>query len=273
MSPSHLLGHSSRPAGPGPQGIVVRSLRKRFGAVQALDGVDLEVRPGEIVGVLGQNGAGKSTLLRVLGTTVLPDSGQASIAGHDVVTEASLTRRATGVVLGDERSWYWRLSGRANLEFFAALHGYGRRQGRTVASRLLSQTGLDDVADRRFDGYSSGMKARLSVARALLGHPAVLLLDEPSRTLDPVAAADLRRMILDFAEGQAAAVLWVTHDLHEAAEISDRILVIAHGRVAAARERPARASDLEALVAQVMGGPGREGASANGRGALAPRHS
>jgi ABC-2 type transport system ATP-binding protein len=230
-------------------------LTKHFGAVKALDGVDLEVRPSEIVSVLGQNGAGKSTLLRVLGTTVLPDAGRATVAGHDVVKEARAARRATGVVLGDERSWYWRLSGRANLEFFAALHGLGRKAASARAVELLALLGLEEVADRRFDRYSSGMKARLSVARALLARPPVLLLDEPSRTLDPVAAADLRRIMLDLTHTEDRAVLWVTHDLHEAAEVADRVIVVAHGRVAAAREQPSSAEELDGLVSSIVRGP------------------
>jgi len=150
-----------------------------------LDGVDPDVRPGQVVALLGRNGAGKSTLLRVLGTTVLPDEGDAHVAGHHVASAAREVRRHTGLVLGEERSWYWRLSGRANLEFFGVLLGLRRDAARARADELLHLMQLAPVADQRFDGYSSGMRARLSIARALLGRPRVLLLDEPPAPWTP----------------------------------------------------------------------------------------
>ncbi|WP_139977461.1 ABC transporter ATP-binding protein [Nocardioides litoris] len=212
-------------------GIEVDGLRKQFDQVAALDGVDLEVGRGEVVTLLGQNGAGKSTLLRILGTTVLPDAGTARVAGHDVVLDRRRATRSLGLVLGEERSWYWRLTGRQNLEFFAALHGLRRRTARARAAELLERTQLADAADRAFSGYSSGMRARLSLARALLVEPSVLLLDEPSRTLDPIVARDFRTVVTAGAREGGAAVLWVTHDLHEAAEVSDRMVILHRGTV------------------------------------------
>ena len=153
-------------------GIRVRGIVKRFAGHTALDSVDLDVAPGEVVALLGPNGAGKSTLLRILGTTVLPDEGTATVGGHDVANDAVAVRRRIGVTLGDERSWYWRLSGRQNLEFFGAMYGLRRRAARARAAGLLREVGLEQAADRRFDGYSSGMRARLSMARALLAEPA-----------------------------------------------------------------------------------------------------
>ena len=229
-------------------GIAVRGLTKRFGAVVALDGLDLTVAPGELLAVLGRNGAGKSTLMRILGTTVLPDAGTATVAGHDVVTAATAARRSTGLVLGDERSWYWRLSGRANLEFFAALYGLRRAAARRRVAELLDRLGLGEVADRRFDAYSAGMRSRLSLARALLGEPPVLLLDEPSRTLDPVVAVDLRALVTGLARDEGRAVLWVSHDLHEVVAVADRVVVVAGGHVVAERVRPDDTRELERLL-------------------------
>jgi ABC-type lipoprotein export system ATPase subunit/ABC-type polysaccharide/polyol phosphate export permease len=163
-------------------GISAVGLGKRFGAVQALSGVDVAVGAGEIVAVLGQNGGGKSTLLRILGTTVIPDEGRALVGGHDVVTDALAARRALGLMVGDERALYWRLTGRGNLAFFATLHGLRGRRGREHVDELLEQVALADVADRRATGYSSGMRMRLMLARALIGNPRVLLLDEPARS-------------------------------------------------------------------------------------------
>lgn len=245
------LDAERRETAPGiSAGIHARGLRKSFGDVDALNGLDLDVAPGEVLAMLGQNGAGKSTLLRVLGTTVLPDEGSAYVGGHDVLTDAANARRSTGLVLGDERSWYWRLTGRANLEFFGALYGFRRRERRERATELLELVQLSSVADRRFDGYSSGMRARLSIARALMARPSVLLLDEPTSTLDPVMATDSREFILSIARKENSAVLWVTHDLHEAAVIADRILVVAAGRIVVERENEGSAGYLAELLSE-----------------------
>jgi ABC-2 type transport system ATP-binding protein len=233
-------------------GLTTVGLRKRFGTVQALDGIDLEVGAGEIVALLGRNGAGKSTLLRILGTTVLPDEGTATVAGYNVADESPLVRRNTGVVLGDERSWYWRLSGRRNLEFFGAMYGLRREAARRRADELLELVQLSGAADRRFDGYSSGMRARLSLARALLVEPPVLLLDEPSRTLDPIVALEFRGILQQMTRDDRRAVLWVTHDLHEAAAIADRIVVMEGGRVVAEQTTKSTARKLERLLMSVV---------------------
>jgi ABC-2 type transport system ATP-binding protein len=227
-------------------GIRVRGIRKRFRNVQALDGVSLEVEPGEVVALLGPNGAGKSTLIRILGTTVLPDSGGATVAGHDVVDDPVAARRSLGLMIGDERSHYWRISARRNLAFFAALAGIPRREAASRTATLLDAVGLRDAADRPVLGYSSGMRARLSLARALLADPPVLLLDEPTRNLDPLAAARFRKSASRLAAGtKRTGVLFATHDLHEAAEMSTRILVLSAGQVVL--EEPARGLDAVRL--------------------------
>lgn len=228
-------------------GIRIVGLRKAFGAHLALRGVDLEVPWGGIVALLGPNGAGKSTLLRTLGTSVLPDAGVVEVAGGNVVDQPGAARRALGLVLGEERSWYWRLSGRQNIEFFAALHGFGRREARSRAVELLKLVDLVAEADRRFDRYSSGMRARLSLARALLHEPPVLCLDEPTRTLDPVAASAFRALVVAQAE-TGRAVLFTTHDLHEAAAVASRVVVMVRGRVAASAEDRPNAARLERIL-------------------------
>lgn len=228
-------------------GLQVQRLHKTFGELEALRGVELEVPWGDIVAVLGPNGAGKSTMLRILGTTVLPDSGHVEVAGHDVVNHPGAARRSLGLVLGEERSWYWRLSGRDNLEFFAALHGLRRHAASTRASEVLCAVDLQDVADRRFDRYSSGMKARLSLARALLHEPPVLCLDEPTRTLDPVAAVAFRALVRAQADS-GRAVLFTTHDLHEAAAVASRVVVMVAGRIVASADDRPDAARLERLL-------------------------
>jgi ABC-2 type transport system ATP-binding protein len=211
-------------------GIKVRGLEKCFGKVGALRGIDLDVAPEEIVSVLGPNGAGKSTLLRILGTVVLPDEGTAVVGGVDVVADPIGARRKTGLMLGDQRSFYWRLNGRRNLAFFAALHGM---RGPTAASRvqeLLNVVQLADVADRPVRGYSSGMRARLGLARALLADPPLLLLDEPTRSLDPLAAARFQEAAISLARDRGAGILLATHDLHEAVAVSDKVVILSAGR-------------------------------------------
>ncbi|MGH2993060.1 MAG: ABC transporter ATP-binding protein [Solirubrobacterales bacterium] len=226
-------------------GIRAREVRKRFRTVQALDGVSLDVEPGEVVALLGPNGAGKSTLLRILATTVIPDSGSAMVGGNDVVEDAMAARRSLGVMIGDERSHYWRISGRRNLAFFAALAGIRRREAAARTERLLEVVGLSEAADRPVLGYSSGMRARLSLARALLPGPPLLLLDEPTRNLDPLAASRFREQASRLAAERRTGILFATHDLHEAVAISTRILVLAAGRIVL--EEPARGLDAGRL--------------------------
>lgn len=213
-------------------GIVAEAVTKSFGPVRALDGVDLEVGPGQVTAMIGANGAGKSTLVRVLATTVIPDSGAVRIADHDVVRRSREARDAVGLVLGEERSFFWRLNGLQNLEFFGALHGMRRAEARAKALEVVASVGLADVASRRVDRYSTGMRARLGLARALLGDPSVLLLDEPTRSLDPMSTISIRELVLGLAKERSAAVLFVTHDLHEAAVVADQVAILARGRVA-----------------------------------------
>jgi ABC-2 type transport system ATP-binding protein len=230
------------------QAISARDVTKRFGEVNALDSVSFDIATGQVVALLGANGAGKTTLLRILGTTVICDSGEAIVAGHSVTTAPAAVRRSIGFLLADERSWYWRLTGRHNLEFFAALYGLPRKEGRRRVERLLDEVGLLDAADRSFGGYSSGMKLRLSLARALLPEPPVMLLDEPTRSLDPVATKHFRDLMLQISRERGTAVLLATHDLHEAAAVGSRVLILSRGRLADASEGWTDTAELEDML-------------------------
>ncbi len=212
-------------------GIRARGLVKRFGTVVALAGVDLDVARGEIVSVLGPNGAGKSTLLRILGSTVIADEGSATMAGVSIAEDSAEARRRVGLSIGDERSLYWRLSGRQNLDFFAALHSVGAGRSKDRVNALLEAVGLVDAADRPVRNYSSGMRARLALARAMLGEPPLLLLDEPTGSLDPLAAARFRETMVALTRDRGTAILLATHDLHEAVEVSDRVVVLSAGSI------------------------------------------
>ena len=209
--------------------------RRPFGRaerVTALTGIGFEVRAGEIFGLLGPNGSGKTTLLKILACLVLPNAGRALVDGLDVARHDRAVKRLVGFVTADERSFYWRLTGRENLHFFATLYGLGAAQARTRADELVSAMDLAGVADQQFMSYSSGMKQRLAIARALLHDPPILCLDEPTRSLDPIAAKHLRRFIVEELNARhGRTILLATHNLQEAEEICGRLVVLDRGHV------------------------------------------
>ena len=166
--------------------IVVEGLERRFDDVEAVRGVDLEVPEGEIYGFLGPNGAGKTTTVRMLTTLLRPTGGSATVAGHDVVGDASAVRRAIGVAL-QEAALDPLMTGRELIRLQATLHGISRAEGRRRGDELLDKVGLIDAADRRVGTYSGGMQRRLDLASALVHEPRVLFLDEPTTGLDPVS--------------------------------------------------------------------------------------
>ncbi len=199
--------------------------------VRALRGVDLHVRRGEIFGLLGPNGAGKTTLLKILSCLILPDSGRAVVGGFDTAQENQVKPRI-GLIHPDERSFYWRLSGRENLRFFATLYDVPARRAETRIRELLEKVDLGESADRRFSDYSSGMKQRLAVARALLHDPPILLMDEPTRSLDPAASLALRSFIRDeLQKRDGKTILLATHNLREAEILCDRLAILIKGRI------------------------------------------
>jgi ABC-2 type transport system ATP-binding protein len=201
------------------------------GRVSALRGVDLHVKTGEIFGLLGPNGAGKTTLVKILSCLILPDRGHASIGGFDVRHEDKV-KALLGLVHSDERSFYWRLSGRDNLRFFARLYDVPGKRIESRIDELLLKVDLADAAPRRFSDYSSGMKQRLAIARALLHDPPILLMDEPTRSLDPAASLSLRRLIKDELNGRdGKTILLATHNLREAEVLCDRIAILVSGTV------------------------------------------
>ena len=204
---------------------------QRAERIQALRGVDFAVGRGEILGLLGPNGAGKTTLLKILACLVLPDTGEAIVDGHPTHDENRVKRRI-GLVHSDERSFYWRLSARENLRFFARLYNVPFRQTETRIGELLERVDLVDAADRPFSGYSSGMKQRVSIARALLHDPPILLMDEPTRSLDPATSIELRGFIRDELQARdGKTIVLATHDLREAETISNRVAILVKGKV------------------------------------------
>jgi ABC-2 type transport system ATP-binding protein len=205
---------------------------RRAERVTALRDISLETRAGEIYGLLGPNGAGKTTLLKILAGLVLPSAGRALVGGVDVARDDRAVKRSIGFVTSDERSFYWRLTGRENLDFFARLYGLRSSEARRVSSELLDVMDMASIADRSFMSYSTGMKQRLAIARALLHDPPILCLDEPTRSLDPIAAKHLRRFVIDrLNRERGKTVLLATHNLQEAEEMCGRLVVLDRGRV------------------------------------------
>jgi ABC-2 type transport system ATP-binding protein len=203
--------------------------RERF---RAVDGIDLRVEGGEIFGILGPNGAGKTTTMRMLATLLEPTAGTARILGHDLVTEAREIRRRLGAVLSGERSLYWKLTARENLEYFAALYHVPPAQTKDRIARILETVRLTDRADDYVEKFSTGMRQRLVLARALLPAPELLLLDEPTVGLDPQAARDLRERVVQLRD-EGRTVLLTTHYMEEADQLCDRIAIVDHGRIVA----------------------------------------
>ncbi len=199
------------------------------GSVQALRGLDLEVVPHTIHGVMGPNGSGKSTLLRILATLVTADGGRASVAGHDVTRDGNSVRGLIGFSTGDERSLYWRLTARQNLEFSAALRHLPSPDA--AIESTLSLVNLAGHADRPVSGFSQGMARRLGLARALLHSPPILLLDEPTRSLDPVSRDEFHVVISRLRDDAGVTTLLTSHDLDEAVSVCERVSVLREGQI------------------------------------------
>lgn len=236
--------------GPAPRSIIETfALTKRFSKMRnyrallrfrrqenltAVDAVSLRIGEGEVFGLLGPNGAGKTTLVKMLCTLILPTEGRALIDGNDVVANAAAARQRIGLIDCQERSFFWRLSGRQNLEFFAALYNLRGPQADRRIAELLDLVGLSDHADRQFMHYSSGMRQKLAIARGLLAMPPIVFMDEPTRSLDPVIAHELRVFIREtLVQALGRTVVLVTHRLEEAEELCQRVAIMNHGKIIA----------------------------------------
>ena len=198
----------------------------------AVNGVDLQIKRGEIFGLLGPNGAGKSTTIRMLCTLLEPTSGTAHVNGFDLVAQANDVRRSLGTLLAGERSIYWKLTGRENLEYFAALYHIPATVARQRVEELIERMELKDRANELVEKYSTGMRQRVAIAKALLARPPILLLDEPTLGLDPQAARRLRELIAELKQ-EGHTILLTTHYMEEADQLSDRIGIIDTGRIIA----------------------------------------
>ena len=211
-------------------------LRRKFKPpVEALRDVSFNVREGEIFGLIGPNGAGKTTLTKIIATLIQPTSGKSTVNGYDTVRDDEHVRLNVGLAGAEERSFYWRLTAEQNLLFFARLYGLSSADGKRSIRELFELFELEELARRRFGELSTGNKQRLSVARAMLANPPVLLLDEPTRSLDPLAAARMRATIRSLAQSDRnrVTIFLTSHNLAEVEELCDRVAIISKGEIRA----------------------------------------
>lgn len=211
--------------------IQARGLVKHFGEVKALNGIDLDVEQGKVVGLLGPNGSGKTTTVRILSTLLRPDAGTATIGGHDVVDSPDEVRQLIGLT-GQYAAVDQYLTGRENLELFGRLFHLSKKDAASRADELLHRFDLTEAADRGIKGYSGGMRRRLDLAASLIGNPAVLFLDEPTTGLDPRSRQGMWEVIEKLVR-EGTTVLLTTQYLEEADQLASRIVVLDHGKVIA----------------------------------------
>lgn len=203
------------------------------GKIRALDGVDLKVGEGEIFALLGPNGAGKTTLIKILATLLLPTSGEARICGWDAAKKPRQVKKLISLMAGDERSFYWRLTGRQNLNFFAALYNLFGKEARQKIEEAAALFGLEAL-DRRYQEYSTGTKHRLALARSFLNGAKIIFMDEPTRSLDPNAAFQLRELVKKkVRDGVLKTVFFTTHQTEEAQGLADRMAILEKGKIKA----------------------------------------
>jgi len=200
--------------------------------VEALKGISLEIRPGEVFGLLGPNGAGKTTLIKILTTLLLPTSGEAWVNGYRLTQDDNLIRASVGCMLMGERGLYWKLTGRENLVFFGALYHLSPADRARRADEIIARLGLEDLADRTVETYSSGQKMKLAFAKALINDAPLLILDEPTNTLDLPSARELRAVVRELNQA-GKTVIYTTHIMAEAEMMCDRVAILDRGEVLA----------------------------------------
>jgi ABC-2 type transport system ATP-binding protein len=228
--------------------IIIRNISKKFPKTsgyrdllpfrkrewtEAVKDISLDIKEGEFFGMLGPNGAGKTTLIKMLCCLVLPNSGTASVFGSDIIKNEQRVKETVGLVSAEERSFFWRITGRENLEFYAALYNIPRHTVSRRINELLELVGLEEDGDKRFQSYSTGMRQKLAIARGLLSEPRLLFVDEPTRSLDPISAQAVRRFLKEKIAAAGKTIVLATHNLNEAEQLCDRLAIIDHGHLKA----------------------------------------
>ena len=206
--------------------------RTQKNVVHALKGVTFKVEHGEIFGLLGPNGAGKTTLIKILTTLLFPTEGTAKVNGYSLEQDKEI-KSSIGAMLMGERGLYWKLTGKENLEYFGALYHVPKRLRRDRIQSLINLLELDNIADRTVETYSSGQKMKMVFARALINNAPILMLDEPTNTLDVKEARRLRKIVKEQNEDNNKTIIFCTHLMHEAEELCHRVGIIDHGQIIA----------------------------------------
>jgi sodium transport system ATP-binding protein len=229
---------------------------KQRGEIRAADAVTLEVRPGQIYGLLGANGAGKTTVMRLLATLIAPTSGSAEVAGHDIVREPGAVRSRVGF-LAASTALYGRLTAREMVTYFGELNGLSRPEVKVRLERLATELDMHEFLDRRCEGLSTGMKQKTSIARTLVHDPAVMIFDEPTLGLDVTTSRAIVRFVQE-CRARGKTVIYSTHMMHEVEKLCDRIGVIhggrlmAEGTLAELRQRTGE-QDMEEVFVKIIG--------------------
>jgi sodium transport system ATP-binding protein len=239
-------------------------LHKQFGTKKAVEGVSFTARDGEITGLLGPNGAGKTTTLRMLYTLLRPDAGRVLVDDVDAQTHSLEVRRRLGV-LPDARGLYRRLTARENIRYYAELHGLSAAQTRERIDLLIKTLAMEDIAERRTDGFSQGERLKTAIARALVHNPSNVLLDEPTNGLDVMSTRSLRDFLRQL-KSEGRCVVFSSHVMQEVAALCDRIVIVAQGRVVAdgtaeeikeqAHEQSLEEAFMKIIGAAAIGGVG-----------------
>ncbi len=208
-------------------------LRSKWNEVRAVDQLSFELKPGQILGLLGINGAGKTTTIKMCSTLLQPTSGRIEVDGLDSVKDDIRIKGLVNMIAGGERMLYWRLTGRENLEYFASLYGLNNSQTKEQIKKLLHDVELEEAADVPVERYSKGMKQRLQIARGLINDPKYIFLDEPTLGLDAPIAKHLRQYVKKMAREQGKAILLTSHYMQEVEELCDEVLIIDKGKLIA----------------------------------------
>lgn len=199
--------------------------------ILAINGVNLKVKRGEVVALVGPNGAGKTTLIKILCSLILPTRGVAYVNGYDIARYSEKVKNSIGLVVSEERSFYWRLTGRQNLEFFSSLCNLSGRQAKLKIQELMQFLEIEEP-DRYFQEYSTGIKQRIAIARSLLNDPQILFLDEPTKSLDPIASQRLRFFIKDrLVRQKGKTIFFTSHNLDEIDKFSDKLAIMDRGKI------------------------------------------
>jgi ABC-type multidrug transport system ATPase subunit len=206
---------------------------KKPSYVKALDDISFDIDESSLIGILGENGAGKTTLLRLLSGLLIPDSGKISIFGQNPLNNNLEIKKMTGLLLNQDRSFYWRLTAKENINFFASLHNLDKKTLQKRLSRLFDVLDIDKtIYNKRFDSLSSGMMKKFSIIRALLHNPDIILLDEPTKNLDYESSKKFNAFVRDYlVKEQGKIVFYISHDMREIKEISDKIMILHNGKL------------------------------------------